>query len=199
MWLVSKNFRERGFADFIFQVGREGGEPSVGCPIERSVFLFDLEIDGAELMRAGDEQQRTVEVIDFIEENHCAQDIRRRHRVLLQPIEVILVPFPLVAIQSGLGVDLELVDIDLIAQQLRGWGREAFEARQAGKNLAGFMRGEDRANRAALLEDAPRFIDGKLAIGFLPEQFDLSGCEPLLDNEEAVFAEGFKLRRAESG
>lgn len=194
-----QNPGEGGFADFVFQVGGERGQPRFVGAVERGILFFRLEVDSAELVRPGDEQKRSVEIIDGVEKDDGTEDVRRGHRILLQPIKIVLMPLPLVAIKTELGVDFELMHIDLAAEQLSRRHGHAFEAREPRKNLACLVCGENSADRAIFFQNAPRLIDSKLAICLVLEQLDLGGREPLLDDEEAVLMEGVDLGRAESG
>src|SRR3954452_17460953 len=71
-------------------------------------------------MRARDEPERSVELTDVIEKDVQVEGERRGHAVLRVVGGEIVVPLPDLALEGGLGVDLDLLDVELVAQELEG-------------------------------------------------------------------------------
>ena len=116
-----------------------------------------------------------------------------RHAVVALPGAVILVPLPDVALEGGLGVELELVDVDLLAEQLPQRLDQARMARQQAEHFAEGVRGEGGARGAGLL--APDFLAVELedVLGFHAQQRDLFLGEAIGEEDVALFVEGSKL------
>ena len=109
-----------------------------------------------------------------------------RHAVVARPGAVILMPLPHVALERGLGVDLELVDVDAFVEQLPQRIDQPRMVRQQAKRFIICMRGEGGARRAGLF--APdllpvgfvdllgfRVQDRDLVLGIKPRQQDRQG------------------------
>src|SRR4029079_19214579 len=97
---------------------------------------------------ARDEHQRAVELVHLVEEDgdvHCA---RLRHLVVALAVAVVLRPRPDVAVESHLAVDLELVHVDLLAEELLDRPHHARMAREARERGAIKVRREIRAHHA---------------------------------------------------
>src|SRR4051794_7282535 len=62
-----------------------------------------LDLNDILLMRAGNEQERAIELVDLIQKDCHVGDTRRRHPVLFSPEYVVLMPFPLVAAEGRFG------------------------------------------------------------------------------------------------
>ena len=84
-------------------------------------------VEHALLVAAGDEHQRAVELVHLVEEDRDVHRARLGHLVVVHPGAVVLVPLPDVAVEGLLAVDLELVHVDVFAEELptgstmRGW------------------------------------------------------------------------------
>src|SRR6185437_1408102 len=65
-------------------------------------------------MRARDEPERPVELADVVEEDMKIEGERRCDAILLMVSGEIIVPLPDLAFERGLGVDLDLLDIELL-------------------------------------------------------------------------------------
>src|SRR5215212_6737398 len=108
------------------------------------------------LKRAGlvalrDEHQRTIDRHHLVEEDGDVHGPRLRHAVVASPGAVVLVPLPELALEGRLGVDLELVDVDRLAEELLQRLDEARMARQDPERLVIGMRRERRSRRTGLL------------------------------------------------
>ena len=141
----------------------------------------------------GNQQQRAVDRHDFVEEDRNVHGARVRHAVVALPGAVVLVPLPDVALEGGLGVELELVDVDFLAEQLPQRLDQARMARQQPEHLAEGVRGESGARRAGLL--APDFLAVELedVLGFDAQQRDFFFRETIGKEDVALFVEGSKL------
>ena len=71
--------------------------------------------------------------------------------VVVEPGAVVLVPLPDVAVEGRLAVDLELVHVELVAEQALHRLDHARMARQPGERLAVQVRREVGAHRVAAL------------------------------------------------
>jgi hypothetical protein len=78
------------------------------------------------------------------------------HAVVARPGAVVLVPLPNVTLERRLGVELELVDVDVLPERLPQRFDQPRMMRQQAKHLVVFVRREGGARRAALL--APDFL-----------------------------------------
>ena len=98
-------------------------EPRHGVLVERPqrIGRGELVVAGLEhalLVAAGNQQQRAVDRHHLVEEHRDVHGARLRHAVVARPGAVVLVPLPDVALERGLGVELELVDVDVLAEIL---------------------------------------------------------------------------------
>src|SRR5262249_58963131 len=114
-----------------------------------------------------------------------------RHAVVARPGAVVLMPLPYVALERRLGVELELMDVDVLAEILLERTDEPRMAHQKAEHLVEGVRGKGGARRAGLL--APDL----LALGFQDrfaldaQQRDLLLGEAIGDEGEALVGEGF--------
>ena len=139
------------------------------------------------------EQQRAVDRHHLVEKHRDVHGARVRHAVVALPGAVVLVPLPDVAFEGGLGVELELMDVDVLAEQLPQRFDQARMARQQAEHLAEGVRGEGGARRAGLL--APDFLAVELedVLGFDAQQRDLFFREAIGKKDVALLVEGAKL------
>src|SRR4051812_20688516 len=79
------------------------------------------------------EHQRPVVRKHLVEEHRDVHRLRFRHSVVLVPRWKVLVPLPYLAGKGSLRVDLELVNVDRLAEQLLQW---LDQTRGAGQNSA---------------------------------------------------------------
>ncbi len=100
---------------------------------------------------AGNEQQRAVDRHHLVEEHRDVHGARLRHAVVARPGAVVLVPLPDVALEGGLGVELELMDVDVLAEILLQRPDQPRMADQQAEHLAEGVRREGGARRAGLL------------------------------------------------
>jgi hypothetical protein len=128
------------------------------------------------------------------EEDRDVHRARLGHQVVVHPGAVVLVPLPDVAVEGGLAVDLELVHVQLLAEELHHRLDHARVAREPRERLAVHVRGEIGAHRiAALLAHVlgtPHRIEARHLVG---ERFDLLGREERREEEVAVPVEGGDL------
>src|SRR6185312_4397495 len=123
--------------------------------------------DRAFLVALRDEVQWTVELVHFVDEHREVHGARLGHVVVGLPGAVVLVPLPDVAVERGLPVDLELVDVGPVPEQLLGRLDEARAVHQRLEHRMIGVHGEGGAHHvaglladillAALLEDAGNF------------------------------------------
>jgi hypothetical protein len=118
---------------------------------------------------------------------------RFRHAVVARPGAVILVPLPDVALEGGLGVELELVDVDVLAEQLPQRFDQSGMARQQAEHFAEGVGGEGGARRAGLL--APDFLAIELedGVGFQAQERDLFLGEAVGEETVALLVESLEL------
>ena len=98
-----------------------------------------------------DEQQRPVDRHHLVEKHRDIHGARPRHAVVARPGPVVLMPLPDVAFEGGLGVELELMDVDVLAEILLQRLDQPRVPRQQAEHLAEGVRGEGGAWRAGLL------------------------------------------------
>ena len=101
-------------------------------------------------VRARDEHERAVELGHRVEVDGEVHGPRLRHQVVPRPGAVVLVPLPDVAVEGGLGVDLELVDVDRPAEHLHRRLHQARVAREPPVGVAVGVDAEGGAHGAAL-------------------------------------------------
>ena len=105
----------------------------------------------AVLVALGDEHQRPVDRHDLVEEHRDVHRARLGHAVVARPGAVILVPLPDLAVERRLGVDLELVHVDRLAEQLLDRLDQARVGAEEAERLVVGMGRERGARRAGLL------------------------------------------------
>ena len=98
-----------------------------------------------------DEPQRAVELVHLVDEHREVHGARLGHVVVGLPGAVVLVPLPDVAVEGGLSVDLELVDVGAVAQELLGRLDEARMMDQRLEHRMVFVHGEGGAHHVARL------------------------------------------------
>src|SRR5439155_25296023 len=113
-----------------------------------------LRLQHAELMAAGNEHQRAIELVHLVEEDRDVHRSGLGHLVVGVPGAVVLVPLPDVSVERLLAVDLELVHVHVFAEQLRDRLYHAGVARQLGERVAIHVRRKIGAHHiAGLLAD----------------------------------------------
>src|SRR6059058_6594944 len=100
---------------------------------------------------ARDEHQRPVDRHDLVEKHRDVHRPRLGHAVVARPGAVILVPLPHVAVERRLGVDLELMHVELLAEQLLDRLDQARMRAEQAKALVVGMRGKGGARRPGFL------------------------------------------------
>ncbi len=102
-------------------------------------------------------------------------------------------PLPDVALEGGLGVELELVDVDALAEQLHQRFDQPRMARHHLEHLVELVRGKGGARRAGLL--APDFLPVELedVVGLDAQQRDLFLGEAVREEDVALLVEGLDL------
>src|SRR6185436_5875950 len=102
-------------------------------------------------MTLWNQEQRPVDWHHFVEEYsnvHCA---RLGHAVVARPGAVILMPLPDVAFEGGLGVELELMDVNVLAEILPQRFDQPRMPRHQPEDLAESVGREGGARRAGFL------------------------------------------------
>ena len=102
-------------------------------------------------------------------------------------------PLPDVALERRLGVELELVDVDVLAEILLERPDQARMAHQQAEHLVEGVRGKGGARRAGLL--APDLLAVGIEDGFAldAQQRDLLLAEAIREEDEALIVEGLEL------
>ena len=103
--------------------------------------------DHAALVAAGNEHQRAVVLVHVVQKNRHIHGPLSGHHVVVQPGAVVLVPLPDVALKRHLAVDLELVHVELLAQQRFHRLDHARVPRQRAELFAHHVRGKVGAHR----------------------------------------------------
>ena len=98
-----------------------------------------------------DEHQGAVELGHVVEEQGDVHGPGLGHRVVAHPGAIVLVPLPLVAVERRLGVDLELVDVDVAVDELAHRLDEPRVPGQAAKRRVVGVGGECRPGGLAVL------------------------------------------------
>ena len=125
-------------------------------------------IHHALFVAAGNEHQRAIEFVHIVQKNGDVHGALCGHHVVIEPSAVVLVPLPYVTLKGHLAIDLELVHVQLFAEQVFDRLDHARVARQPGERLAVHMRGKVGAHRlfafftdvvvfAALVQGGHRF------------------------------------------
>ncbi len=142
---------------------RVGGGFQIVAGVERAV-----------LVAFRDEHQRAVDRHYLVEEDGDVHRPRFRHAVVARPGAVILVPLPDRAFEGGLRVHLELVHVDVFAEELADRLDQARMGAEQSKGLVIGMGGEGGARRAGRLApdlfavgrvDLPRLVAQRLDLG----------------------------------
>src|SRR5207237_4304084 len=107
--------------------------------------------EDAVLVAARDKHQRAVDRHDLVEEYRDVHRPRLRHAVIARPGAVILVPLPDITVERRLGVDLELMHVELLAEQLLDRLDEARMRAEQAEALTVSMRGKGGARRSGFL------------------------------------------------
>src|SRR5262249_7667578 len=134
----------------------------------------------------------------LVEEDCDIHRARLRHAVIALPGAVILVPLPDVAGEGRLGVDLELMHVDLLAEDLFDRLDHAWMGAEHAERLLIEMGGNGRARRAAFL--APDLwsvgvVDGD---GLARQEIDLLLAEQLGKKQPAFAVEMIDLLLGQS-
>src|SRR5215472_62839 len=153
-----------------------------------------LRIDHAQLVAAGDEHQRAVELVDLVEKDRHVHRSRLGHVVVALPGSIVLMPLPHVAIECHLAVDLELMHVHRFAEELHYWFHHPRMASETREWSAVQMRGEIRAHRvAAFLAHVLRPMLRVQRRHFVDERLDLRGAEMARQENIAVAIERLEL------
>ena len=99
----------------------------------------------------GNEHQRAVDRHHLVKEHRDVHGAGLRHAVVARPGAVVLVPLPDVALEGGLGVELELMNVDVLAEILLQRLDQPRMGDQQAEHLVEGVRGEGGARRAGLL------------------------------------------------
>ena len=102
-------------------------------------------------------------------------------------------PLPDVAFEGGLGVELELVNVDAFAEQLHQRFDQARVARHDLEHRIEFVRGKSGAWRAGFLAPDFRAVEFQNVVGFATQERDLFFRKTIGEEDVALFVEGFDL------
>src|SRR5215472_6188898 len=151
-------------------------------------------IDHAQLVAAGDEHQRAVELVDLVQKDRHVHRPRLGHVVVALPGSVVLVPLPHVAIERHLAVDLELMHVHRFTEELHDRFHHPRMSSEPREWSAVQMRGEIRAHRVtAFLAHVLRPMLRIERRHFVAERLDLHGAEMARKEKIALTLERLKL------
>ena len=132
------------------------------------------------------EHKRPVERQDLVQEHRDVHRARLRHAVVARPGAVILMPLPHVAFESGLGIELELVDVDVLAEDLPHRLDQPRVPGEESEYIAEGMRGEGRSRRAGFFPPDLLPVERKDALGFVAQKRDLFLAETIREEEKTL-------------
>ena len=150
--------------------------------------------EDAVLVAARDKHQRAVDRHDLVEEHRDVHRPRLGHAVIARPGAVILVPLPDIAVERRLGVDLELMHVELLAEQLLyRLDEPRMRAEQAETLIVG-MRGKGGARRAGFF--LPDFLAARPVdrLRIAAQGRDLLVGKAFRQKEIALFVKSRELR-----
>src|SRR5262249_22593612 len=151
-------------------------------------------IEHPALVATRDEHQRPVELVHLVEKDRDVHGAGFWHPVVVLPGAEVLMPLPHVAIERHLPVDLELVHVNVLAEELNDRVDHARVARELGERQAVHVCGEVGAHGVtALLADILGTMLGVKARDFVAEHPDLFRPEQPWKEQEPVALEGVKL------
>src|SRR5262249_18732890 len=155
--------------------------------------------DGAAQVGAADEDQRPVVLGDLVEEHVEVQGQRIGHAVLRVVRGEVVVPLPRLAGERYLGVDLRLLDVELIRPEDLPRGlHESRVPAETRIDLAAEMEAHGRPDlHAGLLADVTRGLLGEQARDLRAEDVDLRGGEEPGEDQETLRLEVRQLGRRE--
>src|SRR5215472_8785866 len=141
--------------------------------------------------------QRAVDRHHFVEKHRDIHRPRFRHAVIARPGAVVLVPLPDVAFERSLGVDLELMDIDVLAEQLPQRLDQPRMRCQETKCLVESMRSKGGARRARFLAPDLLAIELEDRCGVIAKERYFFLVEAVREEQIPEFVELFDLCGAE--
>ena len=148
----------------------------------------------ARFVRARDDHQRPVARRDVVEEHGDVHRARLGHVVVVDPGAVVLMPLPLLAFERGLGVDLELVHVDVAAEDLlHGLDQARVRGEPAVRFVVRLASERGARHAAALLAHdlLPFQLEDLVAV--LAQHAHFVGREPVGKEEISVHVEGAEL------
>ena len=102
-------------------------------------------------------------------------------------------PLPDIAFKGGLGVELELVDIDRLAEQLHQRLDQARMARHHLEHLIELVRGKGGARRAGFLAPDFRAVELEDVVGLGAQKRDLFFREAVGKEDVTLLVKGLEL------
>ena len=150
---------------------------------------------GTTPVRAANEHEGSVELGYLVEKDMEIERQRLRHAILLVVGGEVVVPLPDVAGEGLLGVHLDLLDVEVIAEDLFRGLYEARVAHEARVDVAALVQGHRRAHGVVLLLPEvfrPAFGEQSRQVRF--QRVDLVKREHGRQDEEPVVLEPFDLR-----
>src|SRR5262249_46755537 len=115
------------------------------------------------------------------------------HAVVASPRAVILVPLPDVALECRLGVELELMDVNILAEILLQRFEQARVLHQQSEHLVEGVRRERGARRAGLLAPDLFAVGLEDLLALDAKERDLLLREAVGHEDEALLVEGLEL------
>src|SRR5690348_3790464 len=103
-----------------------------------------------------DQEQRSVDGHHLVKEHGDVHGARLGHSVVARPRAIVLMPLPHITLEGGLGVELELMDIDVLTEQLSKRFDQARMSRQKAEYFTECVSGKSCPRCAGFL--APYFL-----------------------------------------
>src|SRR5215469_12645668 len=151
----------------------------------------------AVLVAARYEHQRSVDRHHLVHKHcdiHCA---RLWHAVIARPGAVILMPLPDVALERRLGVDLELMHVEFLAEHLLDRPDQPRMIAKETEGLVVGVRGKGGARRAGFFAPDLLSVAGIDLLGLIAQNRDLFLREAVGQKQITLFSELLKLLRGE--
>ena len=137
--------------------------------------------------------QRAVDRHHLVEEHGDVHGPRLRHAVVARPGAVVLMPLPDVAFEGRLGIELELMDVNILAEILPQRFDQPRMAAEQTKHFVERVSGECRARRAGLLAPDLLAVEFQDRFGVVAQQRDLILGKAVREEQIALLVELFLL------
>jgi hypothetical protein len=146
-------------------------------------------LQGAVLVAARHQHQSAIERKHLVEEHRDVHRARLRHAVVARPGAVVLVPLPDVTLERRLGVELELMNVDILAEHLPQRLDQARVMRQQAEDFVVLVRREGGARRAVLLAPDLLAVLAEDVVGAAAHQGDFLLGEAAREEAVALIVE----------